>query len=125
MGASKAAYKHRLINEVEHNALICCFYDILNRYEKTLDPVFSQVMGDFEVAYNNLLDTRKAALQQTPVFGVNIRDYELRQEVPKWGLSIPPGSTPPIPIPRSKWGVKNREIENWNFDHLTWYRTKI
>jgi len=72
----------------ESRAVIFYYYDIMNRYEKTLDPLFLEAFSALEDNYNRLIETRCATLcTQHPRQPVNLENYVLRQQIPTFGFA--------------------------------------
>ena len=43
---------------------MCIFYDIMNRFDETQDPIFIDAMFEFEEYYNRLLQIRRDQLMK-------------------------------------------------------------
>lgn len=43
---------------------MCIFYDIMNRFYQTQDPIFIDIMFEFEAYYNRILEKRAKDLEE-------------------------------------------------------------
>lgn len=78
-----------LLTEPEGRAVIALFYDIMNRYRKTMDPVFVDVFTEFESRYNQILEAKfKELCIATSGRPSDLDQYILRREVPDYGFNI-------------------------------------